>query len=861
MSAAVLVCCVFAFWGGAAEIDFDSTERLVWTDPQGREPMTYADWSVGREAELDRCRIGLAVQTDPDPLAGFTGVVDVVVNAELYPDVATEVVRYMSDLSATGYNVRLDTMRGLSHQGLRDHLANVAGIVGAVLVGELPVAWYEDGWGGSPTGEEFPIELYFMDLDGNWVDADADGLYDQHTGDVAPEIWVGRLYARPLTWDDEARLIRRYFDKNHAYRTGNLSLPDRALAYVDDDWYYYRECNMDLAYSSVDAINDRSTTRASDYRDRLDDGYEFIHICAHSSPWGHTFSDYSNHAGTVFNTEVYAIRPHAHFYNLFACSGTRFVEENCSAGWDIFQDDYGLVAVGSGKTGSMLYFADFYRPLGNDSCIGEAFKKWFIVRGESSRDWFYAMNVLGDPTLTLHGNSVGEYAGAEPEPLPPTAAEVVGTDPETDDSPQLLAMPEGDVWAIWKSGRSVRNGRFDIFASVRDDTGWSSPYNIGAHEYWDTDPAMGLDSFGRPVAVWANFTPDYHYNLYYSVWNGTGWSARRELSEDCASDLAPSLATDSAGTLWCLWTSRRELFADVWASSYNGYSWTTPVNVTADSLDELHPKAAVMSDRTVWVVYTKYRNEGSEIWARYRDGSSWVETGPVSGSQTRAFRPSITVGVSGSPVVCWQGFDTGNGEIWFSEYEGTWSEPAVVDADSGLDVHPAMATDRSGLPWVVWMSDRDGDWNVYYSFKASVDWIPGTPVEQGTGLDLNPAIAAGDDEMWVVWQNLSSGNWDINARAIPMMGIRSQPEPRGVRLVLAPNPFTTRLNITLPQDAKRVEIVDAAGRVVAEPGPEAGRALWDGRSRSGSRLGRGAYFVRVSSGQGVLTARAVYLRD
>jgi hypothetical protein len=93
------------------------------------------------------------------------------------------------------------------------------------------------------------------------------------------------------------------------------------------------------------------------------------------------------------------------------------------------------------------------------------------------------------------------------------------------------------------------------------------------------------------------------------------------------------------------------------------------------------------------------------------------------------------------------------------------------------------------------------------------------------------------------------------------MGIWSQPDRKEWRLSVAPNPFRARLTITLPQDAERVEIVDATGRVVARPRAESGRAFWDGRSRSGSGLAPGVYFVRTGSGQGALTARAVYLCD
>ncbi|GAJ16437.1 unnamed protein product, partial [marine sediment metagenome] len=72
-------------------------------------------------------------------------------------------------------------------------------VTGAVLIGDLPVAWFyhiHDIAGNYE--EEFPCDLFLMDLDGEWNDTNGDGMYDIHTngsGDTAPEIYVGRIDA------------------------------------------------------------------------------------------------------------------------------------------------------------------------------------------------------------------------------------------------------------------------------------------------------------------------------------------------------------------------------------------------------------------------------------------------------------------------------------------------------------------------------------------------------------------------------------------------------------------------------------------------------------------------------------------
>ncbi|MCK4427009.1 MAG: dockerin type I repeat-containing protein, partial [candidate division Zixibacteria bacterium] len=92
--------------------------------------------------------------------------------------------------------------------------------------------------------------------------------------------------------------------------------------------------------------------------------------------------------------------------NLFACSNSRYVENDDMGDWYIFQSTYGLLSVGSTKTGSMLCFYDYYAPLGQGENFGEAFLSWCVdnietCAGDWSRPWFYGMILLGDPTLKV----------------------------------------------------------------------------------------------------------------------------------------------------------------------------------------------------------------------------------------------------------------------------------------------------------------------------------------------------------------------------------------------------------------------------------------------------------------------------
>jgi hypothetical protein len=379
--------------------------------------MTYEEWKR-RMPSRGPFASRKAFERQGDPVIAQTQPkVCVIVNSTLYSSIQASIAQYASDLEAEGYALVVHSTSGGTPSDIRLMLQGELSdnLVGCLLVGDLPVPWYEmyDDFDGQYS--EFPIDLYYMDLDGQWTDVDADGMFDAHTdgtGDVGPDIWVGRLTASPLSGNQVAR-IQNYFHKDHLYRIGQLDLSHRALSYVYDDWSSNGDgaSDLDLVYGdNVTVMDAKGETSAADYRQRLEETHRFVHVMAHSSPWGHSFS-----RGWVSSTEIEAIDPRALFYNLFACSNARYVEDDYMGGHYVFAPTHGLAAIGSTKTGSMLWFDQFYGPLGRGESLGEAYLLWFdyIAQGEFElweRQWHYGMTLLGDPTLTVV------------DPLAPTAS-------------------------------------------------------------------------------------------------------------------------------------------------------------------------------------------------------------------------------------------------------------------------------------------------------------------------------------------------------------------------------------------------------------------------------------------------------
>jgi hypothetical protein len=861
MKALVIFCACVSSIASVSSARVSDVRGLKWIDPYGRQPVGWCEWNAEHVCVEQPTRIGLVYEKAE---RGRQPVVDVVVNKSIYGEITAQLDTFTSDLVAAGYAVQLDTISGMSHTVLRAHLAGIADLAGAIFVGELPVAWFETN--GFGNWEEFPHDIFFCDLNGTYVDSDMDGIYDNHYGSVAPEIWVGRIYARNLTWDNEINLLKHYFAKNHVYRTGGSAIQERGLAFVDDDWAYWGACDLNLLYSNVVVVNDYYQTTAQNYRTHLSLGYEWIHLCAHSSPWGHTFLyGASGFRGTVFNYEIFTLEPVGYFYNLFACSGTRFVEENHSAGWYLFIDSYGLLVLGSTKTGSMLYFSDFYTPLNQGYCIGDAFKTWFTTWGEYDWDWFYGMNLLGDPTLKpksqvrqsrkeLVKQSVNEAADWEPP-------EVVAGDSESDGFPQITTNTDGRKWIIWESGRSLSNGRSDIYASYNQGSGWSGASVVGPVYYWDYCPDVGIDHLSRPVAVWAGWYDsygNYQYDIFYSVYSGV-WGARQQLhSLDPGIDLNPVLIRDGGNTLRAAWESTREVDRNIYISTFSGSSWSSPQRVTPSPAHEVTPCLAVDSLGRLWVFYSRRAEQVAEIWGHYFNGSQWVESGPVSGSHKHAYHPSAAVDGDGNIWVAWHATDGGNSDIYVNSFNGSaWGAPVQMTSSLQNELFPDLAAEHGGPLWLVFQSKQSGDWDIYCCSYDCTTWASPSPVYSMVGADINPRVTCSEqDEVWIAWQSYGTGNWEIMATHQDGLSVsKDGTGERDSEFTVFPSISSGRFLITTSEPNQEIRIYDIKGSLVQElRSNDKSNAIWSGKTFSS-----GIYFVVLTDGSSRIARKVALL--
>jgi hypothetical protein len=152
----------------------------------------------------------------------------VLVDRAVYDAVAASIDQYVLDVGRDGYWATIHVVQGGTPADVRSYIQRRRP-VGALLVGSIAVPWFELENDFHGVHSEFPCDLYYMDTNGTWNDPDGDGKFSDHTGNLEPEIWVGRIWT-PTENGNDAALINNYFRRNHKFRQGQLGMCARRLS-------------------------------------------------------------------------------------------------------------------------------------------------------------------------------------------------------------------------------------------------------------------------------------------------------------------------------------------------------------------------------------------------------------------------------------------------------------------------------------------------------------------------------------------------------------------------------------------------------------------------------------------------------
>lgn len=235
--------------------------------------------------------------------------------------------------------------------------------------------------------------------------------------------------------------------------------------------------------------------------------------------------------------------------------------------------------------------------------------------------------------------------------------------------------------------------------------------------------AEKITSLGFSIDVLGNLNiQTVNYN------NPQNWKINTDLGADSQTEIA--LDIDSGDNIFMIWKDDRDGPVRIYAQKYkyNPISglyekqWASDVQITTADNKE-YPKLKTFGVNYFYVLGVDDRNLNKDVFLEKRNSSD------------------------GSSV--WSG--------------------VMANVEDGNEVQTKgdLAVDSLGNTYLVWMDDRNGNWDIYaqkHAIDGSALWASDLKINSDIGLfdQENPRVAVdNEDNFYVVWEDGTNGNKDI----------------------------------------------------------------------------------------------------
>ena len=352
-----------------------------------------------------------------------------------------------------------------------------------------------------------------------------------------------------------------------------------------------------------------------------------------------------------------------------------------------------------------------------------------IPRDYASRPEEYAVFRANEKLLRPNGSEALARPGIQA-----TDETLIASNVFPESHPALAA--NGNVLLLWVHddvSKPLMQGE-EIFYSVYNGSTWSAPAGITDDDLQDFAPQVAFDGTGKAVAVWernkvvqtasSELNANYAnaFEIAYAVWNGTAWSAPALLTSNSALDHSPLLVRGNDGTLLL-----------VWRQNPAGELIGTP-----DAPETLY-----------WAVW---------------GGTGWSSPQVLMSNAanvldiTAARHSGTTMGVAYTLDTDGDLATSGDQELYLLLWNGSsWTAPTRLTSDGEPDNHPTLMYDASGRPRLLWLKGQ--------TLYALLNNLSGTPVpiaveESAAVLDY----AATQDRagnLALLWQGSSEEGVDV----------------------------------------------------------------------------------------------------
>jgi len=328
-----------------------------------------------------------------------------------------------------------------------------------------------------------------------------------------------------------------------------------------------------------------------------------------------------------------------------------------------------------------------------------------------------------------------------------------------------------DAVAVWQHGDI---GLQDIWYSIWDDSSshwWTasgaqaSPLSELAGN--DVDPNIAFDRQGNALALWSHETGDagLGYDIWYSKWSGSAWTAPAEVASLIGDDSDPAVALDANGWGIAVWVHNG---TRIYYSLWDGTGWIGPAEAVVTDWPLVPfwgsslPEIAFTSARargytankavTIWTQWVVYPEVPPLLLSRIQyaiwDGAEWSPSpaeeipGQVHNAAKDGTAPAFRNGISSDQLdnvaAVWS-TDTATKPVYYALWNGRlWDDATPLDTQGAYGTMPSVAfkADNQAI-----LTFSNGANNIWHSRYAGGVWQDAAEAADSGGVDSRPAIA------------------------------------------------------------------------------------------------------------------------
>ena len=192
--------------------------------------------------------------------------------------------------------------------------------------------------------------------------------------------------------------------------------------------------------------------------------------------------------------------------------------------------------------------------------------------------------------------------------------------------------------------------------------------------------------------------------------------------------------------------------------------WQQPKELINSDREDGLSRILKLENGEIWMVWMSNRDGNNEIYLKKQlRNDKWTDTINLTNNPSDDRMPFLFQDNSGHVWLLWTTDRKGNFDIYYQIYSnGKWSTPKPLSFSGHWDEYATGCLTKSGTIWIAWNSYQQENDDIYYSYKDGKSWGGPVRVTKDKAEDRFPFVfQSNDGKIWIFWSSDRDGNWEI----------------------------------------------------------------------------------------------------